>query len=194
MKDPAHIADMVVNEALDRFLREYHREPLPGHLGRELLRVMRRRLQRAGINSDEHVQDVFSLAMMDVYNYFNRHAGSGIEQPREWLHEVFRNATNRYIDSIRPKNGAVLTLLLENETDLEESSPIASDESMLALVREAIRDLPARVRTFFQLDLVERLPPEEIQERMGIQNDRYFRKFKGEAFAALLHALQMRIP
>jgi len=192
MKDPAHHADEVVQELASKFFAK-HPEPLPPQLGRELLGVTRRHLRRAGLTGAEHADDAFSRGMLDAYNYLKRHkdqasAIKAIKQPRGWLHRVCRNATIHYARSLRPKDGPVLTPLLEGEEVLDLSSPVASDEQVLHQLRQAIEKLPPRFGQFIRLDMVEQLAPEEIQVKLQITYG-YFRKLKCLAFAALRQAL-----
>jgi DNA-directed RNA polymerase specialized sigma24 family protein len=191
MKDPAHIANDVVREALSPFFHG-HDHPLPDNLGRELYCTLRGKLHRAGLGGDDHAQEIFSMALVDACDYLKRHSAKDVRLPRPWLHRICYTAFCHYLESLRPKDAPTLTPLLEGEVGLQVDAPVASEERIMEMVREEIERLAPRFRRFLWLDLVEMLPPEEIQELLGV-TEAYFRKLKCQALAALKDALEKRL-
>jgi RNA polymerase sigma factor (sigma-70 family) len=181
MKDPAHAADAIVHEAFTPFFTG----ALPPSLGREIYLTIRRRLRASRYVGDEHADEVFQQVMFDAYSYLARHGGGHeIRHTRGWLHRISLNATLHYLsehpqaDSSSPSS---LTALLEGEIQLPDSSA----SSDLERVRQAIDRLRPRHQEVLRLELVEGLPAKEIQRRMNILSNAYFRKLKCEAAKAL---------
>jgi DNA-directed RNA polymerase specialized sigma24 family protein len=188
MKDPAHVADELVEKALSPFFSE----GMHPHLGHEVFCKLRKRLRLEGLPGDDHAEEVFSLIILDAYEYLNRHSGAEIRHPRGWLHAVSHNATLRYLQEVKSKNLKALMPVLHGEVACKPGASLASEESVQQFVRDAIRGLPPRYRQLIWLDLVETLPASEIRRSMNIGTDGYFRKLKSEAFSALRRALEER--
>jgi len=63
--------------------------------------------------------------------------------------------------------------------------------ALLGLVRETIAALPPEYKRFLELDMVEALPPAEIQARLGLRSEDFL-QFKAKAFEALRTRLLAR--
>lgn len=181
MTDPAHTAGTLVREAFLPFFPE----PLPAGLGREIYLTIRRRLQASRYVSDEHTDEVFQQTLCDAFSYLQRHGGESVRHTRGWLHRISKNATLHYLEARATVDSPAvssLDALIEGDAQFIDTS-VTSDG--IALVRRAIGRLRPRFREVLVRELIEGLDDAEIQKRMKIQSNRYFRKLKCEALKAL---------
>jgi DNA-directed RNA polymerase specialized sigma24 family protein len=179
MKDPAHAAGVLVQEAFQPFF------DLPPELGRELYLTIRRRLQANRYLGEEHADEVFQQTLCDAFSYLSRHGGAAIRHTRGWLHRISKNATLHYLEArseVDSPANPPLDALLEGEALLADG-PSAGDD--LARVLRALEALRPRHQQVIRLELVEGLEDAESQKKMEIESNAYFRKLKCEAYRAL---------
>jgi len=186
-----HVADTIVRETFT----PYFLETLPPCLGREIYLSIRRRLRTESYLSDEHADEVFQRVVVSAYSYLARHGGHKIRHTRGWLHRISVNATLRYLKERSKERSRFETPTTTNLTELlEGESQLPDDDSAdnnidLDLVHRAIDNLRPRHQEILRLQMVESLPDPEIQQRMSISSNAYFRKLKCEATKALRAAL-----
>ncbi len=181
MTDPAHAAGTLVQEAFLPFFTE----PLPVRLGREIYLTIRKRLQSNRYIGDEHTDEVFQQTLCDAFSYLKRHGGETVRHTRGWLHRISKNALLHYLEDRSTVDSPIvssLDALIEGDAQFADTS-VTSDG--IALVRRAIGRLRPRFREVLVRELIEGLDAAEIQERMKIRSNPYFRKLKCEAFKAL---------
>jgi DNA-directed RNA polymerase specialized sigma24 family protein len=180
MKDPAHAANLILEEVLTPFFPG----ALPPFLGREIYMTIRRRLQASRRADRDHADEVFQRTVVNAYLYLERNGGRNVRHTRGWLHRISVNATSRYLAELsgtEPLPSSPFNSLIEGEIQLGDNA----DAVDLELVREAFGELRPRHQELIRLELVEGLPGEEIQRRMGISSNGYYRKLKCEALKAL---------
>jgi DNA-directed RNA polymerase specialized sigma24 family protein len=181
MTDPAHAAGTLLQEAFLPFFAE----PLPAGLGREIYLTIRRRLQASRYVGYEHTDEVFQQTLCDAFSYLKRHGGKTVRHTRGWLHRISKNATLHYLEARSTVDSPAvssLDALIEGDAQFTDTS-VTSDG--MALVRRAIDRLRPRFRQVLVRVLIEGLDDAEIQKRMKIQSNLYFRKLKCEALKAL---------
>jgi DNA-directed RNA polymerase specialized sigma24 family protein len=188
MNDPAHHANNLVNIAFSPFFGER----LPLHLGSETFRTTRNRLRLEGFTDPDHTQEVFARALTKSLEYLHKHGGPSVRQPRAWFHGICRHETTHYLMEMAAHDSGSVLSLIEGETDVLNAD-LYNPEKVGALLRQAIQELSPRHRELILLDLVQRLPPAEIEKTMGIHSHGYFLKLKSEAFSALKHAVKALI-
>lgn len=181
-----HVADTMVQALTPHFA-----EALPPGLGREIYLSIRRGLRTESYSSDEHADEVFQRVMVNAYSYLARHGSQQIRHTRGWLHRIRVNATLRYLkersrfDTSTTTN---LTELLEGESQLPDDDS-ADNNIDLDLVHRAIDSLRPSYQEILRLQMSESMPDPEIQQRMKIASNAYFRKLKCEALKALRAAI-----
>ena len=186
MKDATFAADRIVGEAFAPFFSE----GLPSGLGREILLTIRRRLRAAGrYLDDEHADEVFQRVVVEAYVYLVRHGGHEVRHVRGWLHSVSLRATRFYL-SEQSRFDPLTSFSLNAAVDVEVQP--SDDAKNLERIGEAIRSLRPRYQELMRLELVAGLSPTQIQERMSISSNAYFRKLKCEAYKALREEIARR--
>ena len=185
------VADTIVQETFT----PYFAEPLPSGLGREIYLKIRRRLRTESYPGDEHADEVFQRVVVSVYSYLKRHGSHKIRHTGAWLHRISVNATVRYLkerseerDRFDTSTTTDLTELLEGKSQLPDDDS-ADNNIDLDLVHRTIASLRPSYQEILRLQSVESLPDAEIQQRMKIASNAYFRKLKCEATKALRAAL-----
>lgn len=182
-----HVANTMVQA-----LTPYVAEALPPDLGREIYLSIRRRLR-----TDEHADEVFQQVVVSAYSYLERHKDHQIHIRHTWgwLHRISVNATWRYLKMRSIERSRFETSTTTDLTELlEGKSQLPDDDSAdtnidLDLVHRAIASLRPSYQKVLRLQSVESLPDSEIQQRMGISSNAYFRKLKCEALKALRAAI-----
>lgn len=184
MKDPAHAANLMVEQVLTPFFPE----ALPPCLGREIYATIRKRLQASHRADREHADEVFQRTVFNAYLYLVRNGGRKVRHTRGWLHRISVNATSGYLAEISEtappptfSSSSPLDFLIEGKAQLGDNA----DAVDLERVRKAFAALRPRHRELIRLEMVEGLEDEEIQKRMKIDSNGYFRKLKCEAMKAL---------
>ena len=125
-----------------------------------------------------------STTVVNAYVYLARNGGRHVRHTRGWLHRISVNTMTGYLAELsdtEPPASTPLQALIEGEAQLGDNAEVVDDER----VREALKALRPRHQELIQLEMVEGLPDEEIQQRMGIAGNGYYRKVKCEAFKAL---------
>ena len=181
--DPAHWAETLTKEAVTPFL-EGRFSP---NLGRKTYHWIRGQLFPEGIGDHSHAEEIFDRALSDAYAYLHRHGGDKVRHPDSWFYAICRNATTRYLIELSPN--LPLEALIEGDKSYIQLQHVQnasrSQEQMFQELLETMEKLSPRHREFLRLDICECLPPNEIQQRMGIRSANYFRRLKSEAFKAL---------
>jgi len=185
-----HVANTMVQA-----LTPYVAEALPPGLGREIYLSIRRRLRTESYQSDEHADEIFQRVMVNAYSYLAQHEGQEIRHSRGWLHRIRVNTTLQYLkerskerDRFDTSTTTDLTELLEGKSQLPDDDS-ADTNIDLDLVHRAIASLRPSYQEVLRLQSVESLPDSEIQQRMGISSNSYFRKLKCEALKTLRAAI-----
>lgn len=188
MKDFAYVADRIIGGAFAPFFSE----ELPPYLGREILLAIRRRLRVAGrYLGDEHVDEVFQRVVVEAYSYLARHGSNEVRHVRGWLHRISIRVTRSYLLEYF-RFDSLTTSSLNAAVDSEIQPLDDSNDELLRRVSEAINNLKPRYQEVVRLDLIERLPSAEVQERMRIASFAYFRRLRCEALKALRKEISRR--
>lgn len=193
MKDFAAIADEMIDLAISPVFEAQTGEPLPQQSGRAFAGTIRNVISRAGVRGEHHVEDAFSVFIINVCAYLGRYPATRIEQPVHFLHRSAGNTARRYLDQLRVTGSKVTDPLDEAQVERVAGKDGLGELNRSYLRGEilaALETLPARYSELLQLDLIEELSPLEIQMQMGIGSENYFRKLKCEAFKALRNALK----
>lgn len=180
----------LANEAIQRLGARFNMAGSES-LGAELLKAIQGDLAAQELRDKDDAWEVFDQLIVDAFSHLERHGGSAIRQPRAWLHQIRRRATERYLRNRaheKRAGGVPLEVALEGGAQLPDEIP----PDTLERVREIILSLPARHRDFLRLDVVESLPTEEIQRRLGIRTPATFRKRRSQAMKALREAILER--
>jgi DNA-directed RNA polymerase specialized sigma24 family protein len=181
--------EQLVDELARKAMKPAFGDVLPPHLGREVLRMVGERLRAEGFSSPEAAREVFSRTLTRAQTLLSAERSRLISYPSAWLHSIACKTLEEYLREEAAKDSSWIISLLDGSAVLEATTT-GRDRRALALVRRAIESLPERYRAFLRLDIVQALPPEEIQERMAFASREDLLRFKKEAFAALEMAVR----
>ena len=183
-----------VADEMVQALTPYTAEALPPGLGKEIYLKIRQSLRTESYPGDEHADEVFQRVMVNAYSYLAQHEGQ-VHHIRGWLHRIRVNTTLQYLkqrskerDRFETSTTTDLTELLEGEGQLPADDS-ADNNIDLDLVHRAMNSLRPSYQEVLRLQMSESLPDSEIQRRMEIASNAYFRKLKCEALKALRTAI-----
>jgi DNA-directed RNA polymerase specialized sigma24 family protein len=160
---------------------------LPPKLGSDLYGLVWRRLRYEGYPDRFHVEEVFSMALINALRHLCQHGGANIRQPLAWFRVLWLRACIDYLKALAVHRRHNLLPLLEGEILFFDTT--LTEERTLAAIRRAVKRLRPRHRKLVVLELLERLPSAEIEAAMRLPSNGAFRKLKHEAFRALRDAL-----
>lgn len=156
----------------------------PAGLGEEVYKAARKKLASYGFSGADHAEEVFSNILTAIIKYAAKRGGSGsVRQIRPWVHAISRHEVSRYLKDVSRFEPLKFLAVVEG-TELW-SANLGSEREALRITAKAIDGLSPRRKELILLDMVERLPAEEIERRMKIRSHAYFLKLKCEAFSAL---------
>ena len=119
--------------------------------------------------------------------------GAAIHAPERWLLDIARRQLFDYLQECSERDSfTTMSGLLKGELALSADA-LLDEKTVSALVLRAIDTLSPEHRALLRLDLMKKLPEEEIRKSLDIPDQGLFRALKVESFAALRSALQALI-
>lgn len=189
MADPKQQFNAVFYQALYR----YFAERLPEDLGLALYSAIAQSMRFEGLLDSDHVQEVAQRTLVAAVDWLEKHGGESIDDLPGWTHDIRRQQTRLFLTDYFHSDRAGIEEVLSGAHQLSTAS-LSSASEVAELIYQSMVSLPTHHRELIHLDLVLRLEPHEIMQRLGIQTEREFRRRKLGAFNALKLRLQAYLP
>lgn len=170
-------------------LLTYTREELQG-LGEPTMRTIRRELGKAGLDQDQHIEEVFQDSLLKTFLKCQA-VGKPIRNIHAYFITTCRNTARKYMETVirAQKTEEPWSEAMEGQICLPDE-PLVDERS---LILAALPKLSPRSRRIIKMMYIDDLDPKEIQDVLGC-TDGALRTTKHRALKALREALKELLP